>query len=59
MKKRFDLGRAVAAAWIIVTVGITVLVGPKLGWRGWMWLGMNDVACLVGATHELWRKRGV
>lgn len=55
---RVNLGRTVAVTWIVVAVGLTVLVGPKLGWRGWMWLGGHDLLCAIGAGHELWRKRG-
>ena len=54
-----DLGRVVAITWILVAVGITVLVGPELGWRGWLWLGLHHLLCLIGASHELWRKRNV
>ena len=56
---RFDLGRMVAIAWIVVAVGLTITIGPMLGWRGWMWLGAHDLLCAVGAGHELWRKRAV
>ncbi|MDP2307528.1 MAG: hypothetical protein Q8P18_15990 [Pseudomonadota bacterium] len=55
--RRFDLGRAVAVAWIVVAVGVTVTIGPHLGWRGWMWLGVHHALCAIGAGHELWRKR--
>jgi hypothetical protein len=58
-RTRFDLGRAVASAWILIAVGLTVTIGPQLGWRGWMWLGAHDLLCAVGAGHELWKKRGV
>jgi hypothetical protein len=57
MRAPFDLGRAIAAAWLIAALGVTVAIGPSLGWRGWMWLGAHDVLCVVGAGHELWRKR--
>lgn len=43
--------------WLLVAAGLTLLIGPRLGWRGWMWLGAHDVLCLIGASHELWRKR--
>lgn len=56
MNRRVDIGRTVAYAWILASVGVTVLIGPSLGLRGWMWLGLNDVLCLLGAGHELWRK---
>ncbi len=52
-----DLGRIVALTWLLVALGISVLVGPELGWRGWLWLGTHNLLCLAGAGHELWRKR--
>jgi hypothetical protein len=54
---RLDPGRTVAITWIVVAIGLTVLIGPELGWRGWMWLGAHNALCAVGAGHELWRKR--
>lgn len=57
MRARFDLGRMVAAAWLIAMVGVTLSIGPSLGWRGWMWLGAHNVLCVIGSVHELWRKR--
>ncbi len=46
-------GRVVALAWIVVAVGLTVVIGPELGWRGWMWLGAHHVICMVGVGYEL------
>lgn len=57
MANRIDIGRVVALVWIVASVGLTVLIGPELGLRGWLWLGLNDVLCAAGAGHELWRKR--
>ena len=57
MDRRVDLGRTVALVWIVVAVGLTVLVGPSLGIRGWMWLGLHNLLCAIGAGHELYRKR--
>ncbi|MFZ5479424.1 MAG: hypothetical protein ACOZNI_21850 [Myxococcota bacterium] len=57
MNRRVDIGRVVALAWIVIAIGLTVLVGPHLGLRGWAWLGAHHVLCAVGAGHELWRKR--
>ena len=55
--RRIDVGRTFAIAWIVVAVGLTVAIGPKLGYRGWLWLGTHDLLCAIGAGHELWRKR--
>ena len=56
-RARFVLARALAAGWLIASVGVTLLIGPELGLRGWMWLGLQDVLCVVGCVHELWTKR--
>ena len=52
-----DLGRIVALTWLLVALGTSILLGPELGWRGLLWLGTHNLLCLVGASHELWRKR--
>jgi len=52
-----DLGRVIAIAWILVAIGLTLVIGPELGWRGWIWLGIHHLLCAVGTSHELWRKR--
>lgn len=54
---RMDLGRIVALTWLLVAAGTSILLGPELGWRGLLWLGTHNLLCLVGAGHELWRKR--
>ena len=59
MNRRIDIGRTVALVWIVVAVGLTVLVGPSLGIRGWMWLGVHNLLCTIGAGHELYRKRHI
>ena len=45
----------VAMAWVGVAIGLTIFVGPKLGLRGWAWLGVHHLLCLAGASHELYR----
>ena len=54
-RQRADGGVIVALAWLFVAVGVTVVFGAKLGLRGWIWLGLHHVVCVVGVTHELWR----
>lgn len=56
MNRRFDLGRAVAMTWIVATLGLTVGLAPRMGYRGWLWLGVNGVLCVWGAGWELWTK---
>lgn len=51
---RFRPMKVLALAWLLVGAGLLVLIGPRLGWRGWIWLGAHEVLCLVGAGWELW-----
>lgn len=53
MTARFDLGRTVAFTWVVASLGITLVLGPEVGYRGWMWLAVNDLLCIFGATHEI------
>jgi len=55
---RFRLHKVVAVAWVFVALGLTVLVGPELGLRGWFWLGIHHALCAFGATWELWVRAG-
>jgi len=54
-RRDLDLGVVAALTWILVAIGLTVLLGPRLGLRGWTWLGVHHVLCVVGSGHELWR----
>ncbi|MBN1335018.1 MAG: hypothetical protein JXB39_03560 [Deltaproteobacteria bacterium] len=54
-RRTLDVGVVVALTWILVAIGLTLLIGPRLGLRGWIWLGTHHVLCAVGAGHELWR----
>lgn len=59
-RRVLDLGVIVAFAWLFVAVGITVLIGPALGLRGWAWFIAHHLLCLVGSSHELrrgWKRR--
>ena len=49
---RLDLSAITAVAWVCVAVGLTLAFGPQLGARGWVWLGLHHLLCLVGVTHE-------
>jgi hypothetical protein len=50
-----DIGLVVALSWLGVAVGVSVVLGPQLGMRGWLWLGAHHLLCVVGCGHELWR----
>ncbi|MEL6348860.1 MAG: hypothetical protein AAFV53_37495 [Myxococcota bacterium] len=52
-----DIGALLAVTWLLTAVGLTVLLGPTLGARGWLWLGVHHLLCAVGVTHELIRSR--
>jgi hypothetical protein len=54
-RRRIDINFVLALTWILVAIGLTVLLGPKLGLRGWVWLGLHHLLCLIGTSHELWR----
>lgn len=54
---RLDWGAVVAAALILTAFAATVVIGPSLGLRGWVWLGLCDLLALVGGAHELLRAR--
>ncbi len=53
VRSRPDLRAVIAVAWIGVAIGLTAVFGPRLGLRGWLWLGMHHLLCAVGAGHEL------
>ncbi len=44
-----------AIAWLLVSMVVTLLLAPKLGARGLLWLGIQDAACLFGCGWELRR----
>jgi hypothetical protein len=50
-------GRIIAVTWLLTGAGLTILIGPELGWRGWLWLGIHNLLCVIGSSHELWRKK--
>ncbi len=52
-----DKGAVAALTWAAVAIGLTVVIGPQLGLRGWAWLGLHHLLCLVGVSHELWKAR--
>lgn len=54
-RRSIDIGAIVALSWLMAAMGVTVLLGPQLGLRGWIWLGLHHVLCLVGSVHELRR----
>ena len=57
MRARVDAGEVLALAWLGVAVALTIVFGPMLGARGWLWLGAHHLLCVAGVTHELYRAR--
>jgi hypothetical protein len=58
VRPRFRLRVAIALTWIVVAIGLTLVLGPLMGLRGWMWLFVHHVLCAMGAGWELredWR----
>ena len=53
--KKLDLLGILAIVWIIIAVAITIFMAPRLGLRGWVWLIVHDLLCLVGSVHQLSR----
>jgi hypothetical protein len=54
-KRRLDPGVVIACTWLAVAIGVTLIFGPRLGMRGWFWLALHHIFCVVGCSHELWR----
>jgi hypothetical protein len=54
-RRSIDIGAIVALSWLMAAMGVTVFIGPMLGLRGWIWLGLHHVLCVVGSVHELRR----
>lgn len=53
-RRRPRFVKVLAAGWLFGAVGIVVLVGGSLGWRGWIWLTIHSIFSLAGAGWELW-----
>lgn len=57
MASSFRPVKVLAAGWLFGALGLTVLVAPQLGWRGWLWLGLFDALSAFGAGWELWVRK--
>lgn len=53
--RRPDLGAVLALAWLSFALLFTMVFGSMLGLRGWAWLGVHHLLCVVGCGHELRR----
>lgn len=50
--KSIDLQAIIAVTWFLVAMTITFLLGPKIGGRGWLWLGIHHIFCVIGCGTE-------
>ena len=57
MAQRKNIGEIVAVSWLLIAIVMTILIGPSLGARGLLWMGIHHFLCLVGSIHELTKKR--
>ena len=51
-----------AMTWLLISVVVTLVLVPKLGARGLLWLGFQDAVCLFGCGWEIrraWRLQQV
>jgi hypothetical protein len=48
-----DWTEVLAATWLLVAIGGTLVFGPHLGLRGWAWLSLHHVLCGIGVAWEL------
>ena len=55
MRTSIDLLAILAVSWALASIGITVLLFEDLGSRGWLWLGIHHIFCIIGCTHEYFR----
>ena len=60
MKRRtsdFDIQAVLAVTWVLSSILLTIALGDKLGVRGWLWLMVHHIVCLLSCAHELRRYR--
>ena len=50
--KAIDIQAILAVTWLLVAIAITLLLGPNLGGRGWLWLSIHHTFCIVGCGTE-------
>ena len=53
--KNMDIQAVLAVTWLLIAIGFTILLLPYLGARGWFWLGIHHLLCLIGCGHEYFR----
>lgn len=53
--KSVDIQAIVAVTWVLVALAITIILGPKLGGRGWLWMSIHHIFCAIGCSTEYFR----
>ena len=48
-----NIKATIALTWILFSIIITFLISRDLGVRGWMFLLIHHVFCIIGAGSEL------
>ena len=49
----FHFKAIIALTWILVSIIITCIIYDDLGFRGWVFLSMHHIFCMIGAGTEL------
>ena len=50
--KSIDIQAILATTWLLVAIIVTVIFGSELGGRGWFWLIIHHIFCLIGCSTE-------
>jgi hypothetical protein len=53
--RRIDLSAIIAVSWALIAIIMTVILYDKLGARGWLWLWVHHIFCIIGVSYE-WRE---
>ena len=51
-EKRLNISSIIAVTWALIAVSITFFLFDKLGARGWLWLSIHHIFCIIGVSHE-------
>jgi hypothetical protein len=49
--------RILGFSWILVAIGMTAIMGPHLGLRGWGWLLLHHTLMVSTLAAQFWGKR--
>ena len=54
-RSTIDIFAVIAISWLIIAIILTIFSFGKLGARGWLWLGIHNIFCIIGVSHEWFR----